>query len=803
MLRNYLRTAWRNLIRSRAYTLINLLGLALGMASCLLIVLYVQHELAYDSFHEQKDRIYRVSSDMSMGGNQDHYAMAGMAVGPTLAELYPEVDTFTRFLYSSNRRTLRFADQVFKEERIFLADAQVFEVFSYPLTLGDPQTALQRPNTMVLTESLARKYFSDEDPMGERIQVDQSFYEVTGVMRDLPDNSDFRFQALLSMSTLPDPMAQAFSQDWGRVIFYTYLLFDRVESVSGFDQKLADFVDDRVLPFWEENGVTGSMTYHLTPLTELHFRTDMNYDTPKGNASYLYIFSLVAVFILLIACFNYINLAIAQSARRSVEVGIRKATGASRGQLLGQFLGESFLLSFLALILAVLLVELALPVFNQIAGKSFSSLEVFSLPMVASMMGITLLTGLAAGSYPAIFLARLKPVTVLKGQLSLGGRHWLRRTLVVIQFSISIALIVGTLVIQDQMHFLQDRDLGFRQDQMLVVEVPFDSASQAGLPALRQQLLQHPAVKSVAAARNGLPGEDPGSLLMRIEQDGQLREDQFSIIFVDDRYFETLGIEVTQGRAFDPEQSTDPQQAFMVNETFVQKIGWQDPLGKRMQWGLMANNQAANDGKVIGVVKDFHYTSLHNPIEPLVLLYAPQGLNRLLVELEGDKVQAGLSYVEGIWRERANNQPFDYFFLDQMFAEQYAEEGRLMQLFTYFSLLTILIACMGLFGLASFITKQRTKEIGIRKVLGAGRSQILFLLVKDFTILVLVAVLIASAGAWLGLTKWLSGFAFRADMPLWAYLLAGTVALLMTVLATSYHSLRVSRANPADALRHE
>ncbi|MEM9986718.1 MAG: ABC transporter permease, partial [Bacteroidota bacterium] len=490
MLKNYLRTAWRNLLRSRAYTLINLLGLALGMASCLLIVLYVQHELGYDHFHEQKDRIYRISSDMSMGGNQDHYAMAGMAVGPALTELYPEVDTFTRFLYNSNRWTLRFADQVFKEERIYMADAQVFEVFSYPLSVEDPQTALARPHTMVLTESLAQKYFADEDPLGQRLQVDQSFYEITGVMEDLPANSDFSFQALLSMSTLPDPIAQAFSQDWGRVIFYTYLRFDKAASVVGFDQKLADFVADRVLPFWEENGVTGSMTYRLTPLTELHFRTDMSYDTPKGNISYLYIFAMVAVFILLIACFNYINLAIAQSARRSVEVGIRKATGASRGQLLGQFLGESLLLSLFALILAVLLVELALPTFNQIAGKSFTSVDVFSAPMMATMLGITLLTGLAAGSYPAIFLARLKPVTVLKRQLSLGGRHWLRRTLVVIQFSISIALIVGTLVIQDQMHFLQNRDLGFRQDQMLVIEVPFDSASQAGLPALRQELLQ-------------------------------------------------------------------------------------------------------------------------------------------------------------------------------------------------------------------------------------------------------------------------------------------------------------------------
>lgn len=803
MLRHYILTTWRNLLRNRLYTLINLLGLALGMTCCLLIALYVQDELAYDRHHERADRIYRVSAEMEMGGNGDHYAMTSMAVGPALTEQYPEVDTFTRFMYSSNRRTVRQGERVFNEERMFLADPQVFEVFTYPMWAGDPATALLKPRSVVLTASLAQKYFGEVPALGQRLEIDQNDYEVTGVIADLPPNSDFRFNALMSMSTFPEQARGPYLQDWGRVAFYTYLLFDQPQAAQGFSQKLEAFVQERVIPFWEENGVKGSMVYHLTALTDLHFRTDTSYDTPKGNRSYLILFSLVALFILLIACFNYINLSIAQSARRSIEVGIRKATGASSGQLLRQFLGESTLLTLLALMLAVILVEVALPVFNRLADKTFSSGDVFQPWMIGTMLAIALLAGLLAGSYPALFLARLKPVAVLKGQLSLGGRHWLRKTLVVLQFSISIGLIIGTLVIDEQMSYLQNRDLGFRQDQMLVVEVPWDSTVQNRLPAIRQELQQHPSVMQVAASRNGLPGQNTGSLLMRVEQDGQLREDQFKVIWVDEQYFEPLDLEIIAGRAFERSRSTDAQQAFIVNETFVKQMGWTDPIGKRMQWGLMANQQAASDGRVVGVVKDYHYTSLHNPIEPLVLLYAPASLNRLVVQLDGQQVEAGLAHVQSVWQQRDPHHPMEYFFLDQFFAQQYDREAKLMQLFTYFSGFTILIACLGLFGLASFITRQRTKEIGIRKVLGAARGQLVLLIARDFAWLVLIAMGVASLAAWLTMRDWLSGFAYATDMPWYAYLLAGGVALLVATIATSYHSLRVAQANPVEALRDD
>jgi putative ABC transport system permease protein len=803
MFRHYLLTGWRNLLRGRAYSFINLLGLALGIACCLLMVLYVQDELAYDQHHDRAARIYRVSSQMSMGGNQDHYALTSMAVGPALTAQYPMVDTFVRFMYSTNRRTVQQGDRVFNEQGIFLADPQVFAVFTYPMLAGDPRTALEAPRSVVLTASLAHKYFGETSPLGQRLTIDQQDYQVTGVMADLPANSDFTFQALLSMSTFPEQARGPMMTDWGRVAFYTYLLLDQPESAASLARELPEFVQARIIPFWKENDVSGSMVYHLTALRDLHFRTDTSYDTAKGNESYLYLFSWVALFILLIACFNYINLAVAQGARRSVEVGVRKATGASSRQLLGQFLGESLLLSALAMVVAVLLVEITLPGFNRLADKQFTSGAIFTPERLAMLLGIALLAGLMAGSYPALFLARLQPVKVLKGQLTLSGRHWLRQTLVVLQFSISIALIIGTLVINEQMSYLHQRDLGFRQDQMLVVEVPWDSTVQANLPGIRQELQAHPAVRTVAASRNGLPGQATGALLMRVEQDGQLREDQFNVIWVDDAYLSTLDLQLVAGRAFEQRRSTDAQQAFIVNEAFVRRMGWSEPIGKRMQWGLMADQQAANDGRVVGVVKDYHYTSLHNPIEPLVWLFAPGSLNRLLVSLDGPQVAAGLDHVKAVWQARDPRHPMEYFFLDQFFAQQYDREARLMALFTYFSGLTILIACLGLFGLASYLTRQRSKEVGIRKVLGADQKQLLWLLSQNFASLVLMAFVIASVAAWLLTRAWLTEFAFAISMPWYAYALAGGLALTVAMAATSYHSLQAARANPVDALRRE
>jgi len=803
MFKNYFLTAWRNLFRNRAYTLINLIGLSLGLACCLLIVLYVQDELAYDQFHEKKDRIYRVSAEMSMGGNADHYAMTSMAVGPQITERYPEVDTFARFMHSSNDITVRYEQQMYNEGQIYIADPQVLDVFSFPLVAGDPRTALSGPGMVVLTERLAQKYFGSDQALGKRIKLNTTEYEVTGVMKNLPTHTDFPVNGLISVENLPDQTQQVMNWDWGRIAFFTFIVFKKPEQAIGFEAKLEEFVAERVIPFWEENGIKGEMIYHLTALPALHFRTDMSYDTPKGNRNYLYVFSIVALFILLIACFNYINLAIAQSAKRSVEVGVRKATGAARGQLIGQFMGESFLLTLLALLLAIIWVELALPWFNQVAGKSFSASIIFQPIYLLSMLAVAILAGLLAGGYPALFLASLKPVDVLKGKLTLKGKQSLRKVLVVLQFSISIALIIGTLVVREQMSYMKDRDLGFEKDQTLIVQVPWDTTVQNRLPLIQEELLRHPAVEKVAASRNGLPGMNTGALLMRVEQDGQLHESQFNISFIDDRYLPTLGIEVLEGRNFDASRGTESQQAFIVNEAFVREQGWENAIGKRMQWGLQADNQAAYDGAVIGVVKDYHYASLHNSIDPIVLLYAPANFNRLILTLDGRQVSEGLAYVNEVWQARDPNHPMEYFFLDNFFDQQYEREARLMELFSFFSLLTIAIACMGLFGLASYITQQRTKEIGIRKVLGADRGQILWLIFRDFALLVGIAVVLASVGSWVSMKSWLTGFAFAVPMPVYAYLLAGFIAFMIALLATSYHTLRVVKANPAHALRYE
>lgn len=803
MLRHYITTAWRQLTRNKLYTALNLAGLALGISCCLLILLYVQSELSYDAHHSRADRIYRLSAEMNLAGTPDQFAMVSMAVGPALKERYPEVVQYTRFLYSPNPITVKLGDRLFTETLFYPADSQVFEVFDFELVEGDPRTALTQPRTVVLTQSLAKKYFGDSLALGKRLRLNLNDYLVTGVMKDLPETSDFPVNALLPMANLPAATQEVFMQDWGRTIFYTYLLFDRPENAIGFESKANTFSDEVITPFWQANEVEGTIRFGLDNLRDLHFQNGLDYDTPKGNVTYLYIFSLVALFILLIACFNVINLSIAQSARRSVEVGIRKATGASEGQLIRQFLGESMLLTVLALILSFGLALLLLPVFNLIAGKHFTWTDVFQPVMLAGALGVALFTGFSAGAYPAFFLSRLKPAGVLKGQFTLKGRKWLRQALVIVQFSISIGLIIGALVIRAQMKYMQTRDLGFRKDQVMVLEMPVDTASLSRTPQLQAEMLRNPAITKVGGASRGVPGERTSELLMRVEIDGQLKENHFKVCWINDQYLPTLGIPVVVGRNFELSRGTDQQQAFIVNEAFVRQAGWKEALGKRMQWAIGPNNQAEFDGTVVGVVGDFHFESLHNPIEPLVMLYEPRALDRMLVRYDGRQTREVVRTVEAAWQNFNPNKPIQYYFLDEFFNRQYTGEERLGQLFTWFSLLTILIACMGLFGLASFITRQRTKEIGMRKVLGAENRQILALIWRDFAVLVGAAIAIGSILAWVLLSYWLKGFAFATAMPWLAYVLAAVMAMAVALLATSYHALRVALANPVHSLRYE
>lgn len=803
MWKNYLNIAIRNLVRNRVHTLINLVGLSLGISCTLLIVLYVQDEVSYDAHHVNGSHIFRISSAMRMGANEDEYALSSMAVGPRLKEAYPEIDTFVRFRMAPNRISVRYGDKLFNEQFITMVDPQVFSVFTYPLIKGNPQTALINPRSLVLTETLAKKYFGQEDPLGKQVKLNNLDYEVTGVMKDLPANSDLPLNGLTSMADMSEEERNVMMWDWGRMAFYTYLIFENREDGTGFGEKLEDFAAKNVQPFWKENSIDGEIHYQLTALHDLHFRTDLGYDTPKGNKSYLYIFSLVAIFILLIACINYINLSIAQSSRRSLEVGIRKAAGATRHQLLRQFLGESMIISLIAFCFGVILLEISLPVFNQLAGKSFVFSDLLQPGLILAALLIVIFTGLVAGSYPALYLASFQPIEVLKGRIQLSGNSLLRKVLVVLQFSISIGLIIATLVVYEQMSFLKNHELGFDKEQVMVVEVPYDTTLYKRLPQVKDELLANPGVNGLATSGRFVPGEGSGTILFRVEQDNTLKENHFSVVSVDENFMEVMKIGLVKGRNFERSRQTDPQQAFIVNESFVKSMGWDDPVGKRIQWGLMPDNQAANDGRVVGVIKDYHFSSLHNKIEPLVWIYNPNTPQRLVVSMNGENINQTIDFVSTQWREIDPNHPLEFFFLDAFFDQLYRREERMMTIFGYFSLITIVIACMGLFGVSSFITQQRTREIGIRKILGAETGQLVFLLSRDFGVLVLVAMVIASAVTWRAMTSWLTGFPFPVKMPVYAFLVAGIASLCIALLTTSYHSLRTAKANPADALRNE
>ncbi|MEO1450596.1 MAG: FtsX-like permease family protein, partial [Bacteroidota bacterium] len=645
--------------------------------------------------------------------------------------------------------------------------------------------------------------FPGQDALGASVKINGNDYQITGVMKDLPDNVDLEIRGLISLTTFPPTAKQAFETDWGRLAFYSFLLFKQAPDLASFNQKMQAFSEENVLPFWRDNSVEGSMRYELTALTDLHFRTDLSYDTPKGNKTYLYLFGLVATFILLIACFNYINLAIAQATRRAREVGIRKSVGAHPRQLIGQFLGESLVLALVSLGLAIVWVELILPSFNGLAETRFAFADVFDPAMLAAMTGIIVLVGVAAGSYPAFVLAAFRPVAVLKGQITQGRRQYLRKALVVLQFALSIALIIGTLVVNAQMRYLKSQDLGFDQEQTMVIRVANDTSLQRKLSSIMEEFKAMPGVVGVAGAKSRVPGEGTGALLFRVEQDGQLIENQFNVVSVDENFSELLGIELVKGRMFDRSRGTEPKEAFIVNEAFVREMGWQDPIGKRIQWGLMADNQATNDGKVVGVMADYHYASLHNTVEPLVWLFNPNRTSRLLIKLQGTNIRQTVDVIATRWQEIDPNHPLHYFFLDSFFAEQYATEDRLMTIFTWFSLLTILIACMGLFGLASFVTQQRTKEIGIRKVLGASAGQILALISREFAILVVIATGVAIPICVYFSQSWLQGFAYHTSLPWLAFLGASALALAVAWLSTAYHVIKAAQAQPADVLRWE
>lgn len=800
MLKNYLKLAIRAASRQPGYTALNIIGLTLGIASALFILLYITAENRFDQYHEKKDRIYRISSDVTEPDNAFRWSVTQTPLAPQLKVDYPEVEEYVRFI-PSGRTQLEYKDRYFYDEKVFLVDSTVNEVFTFNYVRGNAATALQQPYSIALSTSLAERIFGDTDPMGEVLETASgSSYTITGIYEDMPPHSHLIAHALISSNSnarLNDPNAG----NWGGFGIYSYVLLREGTDAAAFAAKLPEVIDKYVAVIFDQFDI--KIKYELLPLTDIHLKSDFEGEPePSGEIGFLYIFGAVALFILLIACINYMNLATARATKRATEVGVRKVLGSERRQLVGQFLSESLIFTLTALVLSYVLVLLLLPLFNHAFDMQLSRKLLLSAPVLLGTLGIVLLTGILAGSYPAFYLSSFRPIAVLKGSLGKGsGNPRLRKALVSVQFALTIFMLIGTGIIYDQMSFLRNKHLGFDKDNVLVLSLEGEQG-RAKYPTLREKLLQNPKIPMVGSASNNL-GSGAGKNVMRVETaDGTMDQYGIDLYSVDYEFFPTIGASFAQGRNFDAQFSTDSTQAVLVNEAMVRRFGWDDPIGRRFQFG---DNDTIPMLQVVGVVKDFHQLSMYDPIESL--LFVPAANNgemhvRIKPENATETAQL-LAYMEQQWQTVFPNQPFEYRFLDATYMDLYEADKIRARIFTLFSGLMILIACLGLLGLASFTAEQRTKEIGVRKVLGARTTDIVYLLTNNFVLLVILATVPACLAAWYFMSKWLASFSYHTDMNFWLYGLAFTAVVIITIFTTGYHALRAARSNPVEALKYE
>ncbi|NIM90606.1 MAG: FtsX-like permease family protein [Candidatus Aminicenantes bacterium] len=807
MFKNYVKIALRNFLKHKGFSFINVFGLAIGVTCCLLIVLYVLDEVSYDKYHEKADQIYRVGILGFVNNNQFHGVVTPAPMAQTLVDEYPEVTAATR-LRNLGFPVFRYEDKVFSEERVFWVDQSFFDVFTVPFIKGDPKTALAQPNTIVLTRSMALKYFGDEDPMGKSLNADQRRdYLVTGVVEDISRNSHFHYDFLASLVTVEDSRRPI----WVSNNYYTYLVLQEGTSPEAFEPKLAELVRKYVGPqIQQAAGITleqffasgGKWDYFIQPLTDIHLRSHLDYELEaNGDIAYVYIFSIIAIGILLVACINFVNLATARAATRAREVGIRKTVGSNRGQLIRQFLSETTLTSFFAVLLALIAVQFLLPLFNTITGKELAIpyfQNVFTIPL---LLALVLFIGILAGTYPAFFLASFDPVVVLKTEMSgRSKKSSLRNVLVVFQFTVSVVLIVGTVIVSRQLSYIQNRNLGFNKEQIVIVKKTDDIGNQ--VPAFRQELLKNPNIIN-ASNTNNLIGNEFGNSAHRLA--GATGEETHLLwTYITDPHFaETYQVEMAAGRYYEEGRQAD-QQNVVINEATAKEFGLKDPIGKQIV-ALAPTPEQSVTTTIIGVMKNFHFKSLHHQIGPLIVyLFRPEGRGRYVsVRVHSENIRETMAYLEDTWRKFASNQAFEYEFFDDHFASIYQAEERTGQIFFSFSLLAIIIASLGLFGLAAFVAEQRTKEIGIRKVLGATETGIVFLLSKQFTKWVILSNLFAWPIAYYFMQRWLQRFAYQASISVWSFFFAFLVVLFLALLTVSYQTVKAARSNPVELLRYE
>jgi putative ABC transport system permease protein len=783
MLKNYLKIAIRHLIKNKSYTFINIMGLGVGLAACLVIGLWVSYELSYDDYHENSEQIYRV-----LNGD-------AAATPPTLAPVftndYPELaKEVIRFWPIKSPSDIVYEDKRFAEINITFTDPSIFDVFSHPLILGDKETALSSSHSIVLSESMAEKYFGRENPLGKTMNMWGQNLEVSGVFEDVPLNSHHRYDFLVPIELLHTFMGNMM-ENWTWSGFYTYMLLPEKVQPTQVETAIASIFDK----YTEEDFPAPQ----LQPLNEIYFESAEKDIAETGNFSYVFILASIAIIVLVVACVNFMNLSTAYSTMRKKEVGMRKTLGAQRNQLIGQFLGEAILLSLLALSLALILVEISLPFFSNFTGKPLSIPYEHEWMAILGFIGLALFVGTLAGSYPAFFLSRFHPIKALKnttGMASSGGA--LRKGLVVFQFVISIFLIIAALTVYSQLNFMQEKNLGFTDEQVIIT-------GAENYQTLKTEIEKIPGVKQVSAAQS-VPGQRFPYYPIRTADMPPDSLPTMRTLQVNPGFMETLGMEMTMGRSFDEKIQTDASQAFVLNQAAVNYLGWKDPIGKELSWYNFSEDgssfEVAKQGQVIGVVDDFNYSSLHNPVEPLVI-HVSRDINMAVIKLQTENTGETIAQIKETWSSVSPGNYFWHYFLEDELDRQYGAEEKLGQVFGGLTLLALFIACLGLLGLTAFSTRQRTKEIGIRKVLGASVATIVALLSKDFIKLVVIGFVIAIPIAWYAMNQWLADFAYRIEIGPGIFIMAGGAALVIALLTVSWQSIKAAVSNPVESLRSE
>lgn len=800
MLKHYFRVALRHLRRQQIITVINILGLAIGMACCMLIVLFVRNEYGFDNFHPNGRNIYRVTNSFTKAGETNYGSNTQWPVGPYLKNEISDIKQSVRIM---NAGTALYTNQDKQYvDPLAYADAGFFSMFNFPLVKGNAQTALQEPYTMVITEKVAKKYFGNDDPIGKILKVDNQFdCRVTAVAKDLPLNTDVGKEILLSYSTIDQLIKKgggSMEQWYNFNDNTTYIQLPEGVGLHKMESQLQGFVDRHIKPIASSLGEVFGLD--LQPLANIHLHPygDKN---KQDNTHLLYIYIAIAIFIILIACFNFMNLVTARANERAIEVGVRKVMGSERRQLIIQFVSEAVLLTSISFVLAIFLALLFMPWFDKITGKEFGLFTLSNLPFLGYLFGMSVIVGLLSGSYPALYLSGLLPVSVLKGGFKTSGsRVWIRKTLVIAQFSIAIILIVATIVVYSQLRFWQNKYLGFDKDRLVNVNITSGSAEK-NFKVIKEDLLRQPGVQHVTVSNTAM-GRYVGSVNPVVKEgDSEDKSIVTSVIMGDFDLLKTLDIKLTKGRDFSPGFSTDSNNAFIVNEAMVKAMNLHDPIGQRIKW---LPGFTERKGEIIGVAKDFNYSTLTVPVSPAIYIVRNDGFSVMSIRLaKGGDLTKQVAAIENVWKKYVTDYPFTYSFVSDDLAHQYVNQDRLASLFGTFSMLAILIACMGLFGLSILIARQRTKEIGIRKVLGASTTNITRLLSQDFMQLVLVSLLIAVPVSWYLMNKWLQDFAYRINVEWWMFLTAGIMAMIIALVTISFQSVKAALTNPVKSLRTE